>query len=126
MLNELAEKAYKNAVEKGFYDNNKEFGTLLMQVTGELSEALEADRKGGYCSDQDIQTLKHFDKTVGRVAIENKAFEMFIKNKVQDELTDALIILLGICRHKNMDIDWHVEQKMKYNEGRSRLHGKKY
>ncbi len=119
MLNELATKVYKNAVEKGFYANDKEFGTLLMQVTGELSEALEADRNGRYCSKQDINNCKEHE-------FNKKRFERFIKQTTQDELSDALIILLGICRHKNMDIDWHVEQKMKYNEGRERLHGKNY
>ena len=30
-----------------------------------------------------------------------------------------------MCRVKNIDIDWHVEQKMRYNELRSYKHGNK-
>ena len=43
-LNSLAKKIHKNAVDKGFYDNQPEVGVRLMEMVSELSEALEADK----------------------------------------------------------------------------------
>ena len=45
-LNELAKTIHNDAAARGFYDRPPEFGTNLMLVVSELSEALEADRKG--------------------------------------------------------------------------------
>jgi hypothetical protein len=28
--------------------------------------------------------------------------------------------------HHGINLDWHIEQKMKYNQGREAMHGKKY
>lgn len=45
-INDLVKAAHENAVEKGFWDNPREFGTLIALIHSELSEALEADRHG--------------------------------------------------------------------------------
>ena len=36
-----------------------------------------------------------------------------------------LLCVVELCRAKNIDIDWHVEQKMRYNELRPYKHGGK-
>lgn len=120
-LNELAKKAHENAVNKGFYEKPLEIGTLLMLVVSELGEALSADQHnrkpliGWYKKDL---TIKGIDLV--------ESYKMCIKDTFEDEISDAMIILLGICHHKEIDIEWHIEQKMKYNEGREYLHGKAY
>lgn len=38
----------------------------------------------------------------------------------------AILKIFGFARHLNIDLFWHIEQKMKYNELRPKLHGKKY
>lgn len=45
-INELCKAAYKTAVSKGWHDEERETGTLLALIHSEVSEALEADRKG--------------------------------------------------------------------------------
>lgn len=37
-----------------------------------------------------------------------------------------LLEIFGFTKHLNIDLMWYVEQKMKYNQSRERLHGKKY
>ncbi|QNB45856.1 nucleotide pyrophosphohydrolase [Thermanaerosceptrum fracticalcis] len=45
-INELVKQAHENAKKKGFWDERREIGTLLALIHSEVSEALEADRKG--------------------------------------------------------------------------------
>ena len=42
------------------------------------------------------------------------------------ELDLAALRLIGLCNHLQIDLLWHIEQKMKYNEMRPYKHGKKY
>ena len=38
----------------------------------------------------------------------------------------GIVSILAICKVKNIDIMWHIEQKMKYNETRPYKHNKNY
>ncbi|MDF1510523.1 MazG nucleotide pyrophosphohydrolase domain-containing protein [Robertmurraya sp. DFI.2.37] len=46
MINELCKQAFETAKSKGWHDEPRETGTLLALIHSEVSEALEADRKG--------------------------------------------------------------------------------
>lgn len=116
MINELARKIHKSAVKHGFYDKNREVGTLLMLCVSELAEALEADRN------------MRFAYLVDSIDEENfkEAFEECVKDSFEDELADAVIRILDLCAYLNIDIDNHILMKMKYNEMRENKHGKRY
>lgn len=45
-ITELVRNAHENAVNKGFWDKPREFGTMIALIHSELSEALEAHRQG--------------------------------------------------------------------------------
>lgn len=47
-INHLCQEAYKTAKSKGWHDEPRETGTLLALIHAEVSEALEADRKGDF------------------------------------------------------------------------------
>jgi len=46
MINQLVKEAHETAKSKGWWDTPSETGTLLALIHSEVSEALEADRKG--------------------------------------------------------------------------------
>lgn len=192
-FNALRDRAYKCACDHGFHDTELSNGHLLMLVITELSEAVEADRKGKYF--KGISTFEHEFNRYYALVDENKrfecAFEKYVKDTVPDEMADAVIRLLdlaglrgislefangdiddciedmaeackdetftesiysistlpvrydgifdfptavndmilsifGLAKHLDIDLLWHIEQKMRYNELRENKHGKKY
>ena len=54
------------------------------------------------------------------------AFKNNIKDSYEDEIADAVIRLLDHCGYRGIDIDWHINQKLKYNRTREKRHGKVY
>lgn len=122
-LNELAKEIHANAVDKGFYDKPPETGTSLMLIVSELGEAMEADRKGLHTLD----SIEFFEKELKTKTLPySESFEYHLKDKFEDELADSIIRILDFCAYKDIDIDYHIKSKMKYNSMRQRLHGKKY
>lgn len=192
-FNALRDRAYKCACDHGFHDTELSNGHLLMLVITELSEAVEADRKGKYF--KGISTFEREFNRYSALVDENKrfecAFEKYVKDTVSDEMADAVIRLLdlaglrgislefangdiddciedmaeackdetftesiysistlpvrydgifdfptavndmilsifGLAKHLDIDLLWHIEHKMKYNELRENKHGKRY
>ena len=122
MLNELSQKIHANAVAKGFWDKTPNFGELLMLTVSELGEAMDADRK-------DKRTDKEHLKWVASLKNDSVADEFFlnhIKDTIEDEIADAIMLLLSISASRKIDIQAHVAAKMRYNAGRPKLHGKRY
>jgi NTP pyrophosphatase (non-canonical NTP hydrolase) len=91
---------------------------MLMLVVSELGEALEAHRNGRLMVD--IPAVPE-----GEVAFKS-FFEEQVKDSFQDEIADALIRILDLCGGLNINIEYYVEQKLRYNRTRKRLHGKEY
>mgnify|MGYP000841200479 FL=1 len=45
---------------------------------------------------------------------------------LENQLNSMLLAIFGFAKHLNIDLIWHVEQKMRYNELRPKLNGKRY
>ena len=41
-------------------------------------------------------------------------------------VNDMILSIFGLAKHLDINLLWHIEQKMKYNELREKMHGKKY
>lgn len=119
-LNELSKEIHEYAKQKGFWDSKREMGTLLMLIVSELSEAMEADRKVKYAE------VTQFQKNIDLGGNWERNFEALIKDRFEDEIADAFIRLFDLCGAMNIDIEYHIKQKLVYNATREYKHGKKY
>lgn len=90
----LAKRIHANAQSKGFWDDGFGVYHYLMLVITELSEAVEAHRKGNW-ADRELFEIDGGDR---------EAFERYIKDSIEDELADAYIRLLDLAEHLGMDL----------------------
>ena len=121
-IKELIKQAHENALSKGFYPDGekKNIGELLMLVVSELGEALEAHRAGTF------PLYEMFQSEIDSGIDFRTAFKNHIKDTLQDELSDAVIRICDMCGYLNIDLEKHIELKMKYNTTREYKHGKSY
>ncbi len=107
-LNELRNRAYKNACEHGFHDKELSNKHCLCLVISELMEAVEADRKGKRA---DVVMFKEWQDNHLSFSEETKIrrfkedFEQYIKSSVEEELADAAIRLLDLCGLRKIELE---------------------
>lgn len=123
-IKETAAAIHQINKEKGFWDKPRNTGELLMLVTSELAEALEADRNDRHADTFDLNDLF----ITGSDSINNfkSVFEKDIKDTFEDEIADAVIRLFDLAEGMGIDLEFHIKHKMEYNKTRERLHGKAY
>ncbi|WP_141433016.1 MazG nucleotide pyrophosphohydrolase domain-containing protein [Bacillus sp. 03113] len=84
-INQLCKKAYETAKSKGWHDEPRETGTLLALIHSEVSEALEADRKGdseNFAEELADVCIRIFDLCGAReIDLENAILSKMEKNK---------------------------------------------
>ena len=127
-LKELVDQSHSIARSKGFWDKERNVGELMMLVTTELAEGFEAYRQGSVLEERgvtttdlqeymDIETSDHDFK---------QWFDQHVKGTLEEELADTLIRLFDLCGGMEIPIEEVILLKMRYNQGRERLHGKRF
>lgn len=132
-IKEISKEIHEIAVEKGFYEEKRNVGEMLMLVVSELAKALEADRKGAYASNRDYmanerdfigsyEDLRFYVTESGLNSslkpVSTSRFEKHVKNTFEDELADAVIRILDIAEGLRIDLEWHIRAKVDYNKTR--------
>jgi len=131
-LTELSKKIHQGNRSKGFYDDEVNIGEKLALVHSEVSEALEAHRKGHFAGlaryrDDLLEAADIEGLTMQESDIAFKeSFEKYVKNSFEDEIADVIIRCLDLCGFMDIDIESHVSLKLNYNKLRAYKHGKKY
>jgi NTP pyrophosphatase (non-canonical NTP hydrolase) len=122
MINELAREIHENNKAKGFYDDpDKNVGEMLCLIHSEVSEALEADRKGIFTTG-DIHLVNGWSDNDSFKA----AFEKNVKDSFEDELADVMIRVMDLAAFKGINLDEHIKAKVRFNTLREHKHGKIY
>lgn len=94
-------EAHKNAVDKGFWGGQINMGERLALIHSEVSEALEAARKGN--------------------PPDSKIPEF---NSVTAELADVIIRVMDLAGGLDLSLAAAILAKMEHNKGRGYRHGK--
>lgn len=102
ILNKISGRIYDTALEKGWYETERNFGETIALKHSELSEALEAFREGNPESVK-IPGFSH----------------------VEEEFADTVIRILDTCKHRNYRLAEAILAKMAYNKNRPYKHGGK-
>lgn len=85
---ELAHKIHQNAVDKGFWDEERPAKHFLMLAICELCEAIEADREGRRSHPSALECLQDAEFL--------EDFRKHVKDTLEDELADCVIRLLDL------------------------------
>lgn len=111
MLNELAREINKIAMEKGFWEEGKDRNpaAILMLIVSEAAEALEEIRDGNSLNEK---------------AFTKDKFGILKPTGVASEMADIIIRVLDACYMWEIDIDYAVIEKIKYNKTRPHKHGR--
>lgn len=107
-LNKWRDRAYKTACEHGFHDKELSNEHCLMLVITELSEAVEADRKGrlgNRCKSRFEMEYNRYPALVEEEKRFKCSFENNVKDSLHDELADAAIRLLDLCGLRNIELE---------------------
>jgi NTP pyrophosphatase (non-canonical NTP hydrolase) len=133
-MKNLISQAHEMAKSKGFWEGEeRNKSELLMLIVSELAEALEALRKDHYADQDVVESLSHdleLDRTDEEFLLKainwKTSFEQGVKSSFEDELADVAIRLFDLCGGLGVDLEKHIEMKMKYNSMRGYKHGKKF
>jgi NTP pyrophosphatase (non-canonical NTP hydrolase) len=132
-MKNLISQAHEMAKSKGFWEGERNKSELLMLVVSELAEALEALRKDHYADQDVVESLSHdleLDRTDEEFLLKainwKTSFEQGVKSSFEDEIADVAIRLFDLCGGLGVDLEKHIEMKMKYNSMRGYKHGKKF
>ena len=132
-MKDLIKRAHGTAKEKGFWDTQRNVSEMLMLVVSELAEAQEALRKDHFAKPLSVVSLSH-DLELANTDEEfelnvpewKEKFEQHIKSSFEDEIADVAIRLFDLCGGLGIDLEKHIELKMKYNSMRGYKHGKAF
>jgi NTP pyrophosphatase (non-canonical NTP hydrolase) len=106
IVNLIAEDVHDNAIKKGWWEKERNFGEMISLCHSELSELLEAIREGNKES-----------KKISTPEVKISCAE--------EEIADTIIRLLDMARGCGLNIGKALVLKMEYNKKRPYKHGGK-
>lgn len=116
-INEFAKEVHKNAVEHGWWKEERSFGDIIALCHSELSEALEEYRNG--------KSIIYFKEVNGFEVSDMNEWNGEKVEGIAAELADCIIRILDYCGHENIDIENALKIKHDYNKTRLYRHGNK-
>lgn len=113
-LQKLSQEAFETAKAHGWHDEEQPDETYLMLIITEIAEAVQADRKDKHA---DVDKFKEYKTYYGtflpseeiRTIRFREDFEAYIKNSVEDELSDVVIRCLDLAGLRNIEFDYALK-----------------
>lgn len=117
-INYLVNEAHCNAVDKGWWEEDRSFGEIIALIHSEASEALE-DYRNGSKPDEMWYQHKVDGVTDSQLTHEHKPCG------IPSELADIVIRVFDACGRYGIDLEQAIAEKMAYNATRPQRHGGK-
>lgn len=116
-MEKLVKRAYDNAASKGYWDDpNWNFGEKVALIHSELTEMLEAHRKGNpLCPKLYPSALNGDMVTIG--VIEGGGVRTI--SCIEEEMADVMIRLMSLAGKMNIDLGRILLAKMEYNDSKA-------
>lgn len=124
-LNELSIAFFEEAKAKGWWDKDRNLGEMLMLVTSELVEALEAARHGQFA---DTKLMASEAREIENLP-DDKFYEAYkekVKESFECEIADAFIRLFDLAGGMGVNLDYFIRTKARFNRLRPYRHGKQF
>lgn len=131
-INELVQEAHTNAVNKGWWDEDRGFGAVIALIHSEVSEALEDYRNG---EKPTTVWYEHKDAVHGtyrssfmresKKDMEGGHISLGKPCGIPSEFADIVIRVFDACGRYGIDLEQAIKEKMEYNATRPQRHGGK-
>jgi NTP pyrophosphatase (non-canonical NTP hydrolase) len=106
------QRVHENAIEHGWWEEERSFGELIALCHSELSEALEEYRNGVKPQEQ------YYSWPNGENGIKKP-------EGIISELADVVIRIMDMCGYYGIDLEAAIKEKHAYNVTRPYKHGGK-
>ncbi|MEK3658224.1 hypothetical protein NSQ29_01515 [Paenibacillus sp. FSL F4-0236] len=122
-INHFVNEAHCNAVDKGWWEEDRSFGEIIALIHSEASEALEDFRNGKKPVEAWYEAK---DKDTGHKAVSLVQHTPYWKPcGIPSELADIVIRVFDACGRYAIDLEQAINEKMAYNATRPQRHGGK-
>lgn len=123
------EKRFKCSFEKNVKDSLPDeladAAIRLLDLAGLRSITINFSEEDIYESTESCND-ESFTESIYAIATIPVRFEYEYDYSFDKQLNSMLLGIIGLSNYMGIDLLWHVEQKMRYNELRENKHGKKY
>jgi NTP pyrophosphatase (non-canonical NTP hydrolase) len=122
-ISKMVHDAHTNAIDKGRYEEPRQFGELIALIHSELSEALEDHRNG-----KGFKEVWYEGKNSAGMPLTSAHMLPGLVEKpcgIPSELADVVIRVGDLAGHLGIDLEGAITEKMRYNATRPHRHGGK-
>lgn len=124
------EKRFKCSFEKNVKDSLPDeladAAIRLLDLAGYRGIAIEKFTEEMIYESTESCNDESFTESIYAIAMIPVRFEYEYDYSFDKQLNSMLLGIIGLSNYMGIDLLWHVEQKMRYNELRENKHGKKY
>lgn len=126
-LTKFSKEVHENAVNHGWYDEEKTFGEIIALCHAELSEALEEYRNKRPHLYFVIDTVQNNGLIIPEIRTDwgDRNYDGEKPEGIAVELADCILRILDYCGKENIDIEAILKIKHEYNKTRPYKHGGK-